>query len=129
MWRQETRVSCLWVRMGLGGSRPGAGGISGLHKFGKVAGLAAQCPLNTVGRMGIAAVQRFACDRCEDIGDEGIASGGNIGEAYIHGLEMVNEAVRQIRGESTCQVQGAELSLAVGGPCYSPGSAVLFSAG
>ena len=56
-------------------------------------------------------------------------SGGNIGEAYIHGLEMVNEAVRQIRGESTCQVKGAELSLAVGGPCYSPGSAVLFCAG
>ena len=56
-------------------------------------------------------------------------SGGNIGEAYIHGLEMVNEAVRQVRGESTCQVSGAELSLAVGGPCYSPGSAVLFGAG
>jgi acetyl-CoA acetyltransferase len=53
-------------------------------------------------------------------------SGGNIGEAYIHGLEMVNEAVRQVRGQSTCQVERVELSLAVGGPCYSPGSAVLF---
>lgn len=53
-------------------------------------------------------------------------SGGNIGEAYIHGFEMVNEAVRQIRGDSTCQVEDVELSLAVGGPGYAPGSAVLF---
>lgn len=53
-------------------------------------------------------------------------SGGNLAEAYIHGLEMVNEAVRQVRGESTCQVPNVELSLAAGGPGYSPGSAVLF---
>jgi acetyl-CoA acetyltransferase len=53
-------------------------------------------------------------------------SGGNIAEAYIHGLEMVNEAVRQVRGDSTCQVSNVELSLAVGGPGYAPGSAVLF---
>src|SRR5215470_16904798 len=32
-------------------------------------------------------------------------SGGNMGEAYIHGFEMINESVRQIRGASTCQVQ------------------------
>ena len=55
-------------------------------------------------------------------------SGGNIAEAYIHGLEMVNEAVRQVRGESTCQAKDVELSLAVGGPGYSPGSAILFGA-
>jgi len=53
-------------------------------------------------------------------------SGGNIGEAYIHGFNLVAEAVRQVRGDSSCQVPDAKLSLAVGGPGYAPGSAVLF---
>jgi len=55
-------------------------------------------------------------------------SGGNIGEAYIHGFEMINESVRQIRGDSTCQVANVARALVVAGPGYCPGSAVLFGA-
>jgi hypothetical protein len=55
-------------------------------------------------------------------------SGGNIGEAYIHGFEMVNESVRQIRGTSTCQVEGVERALVVAVPGYAPGSAAIFGA-
>jgi len=53
-------------------------------------------------------------------------SGGNLAEAYVHGFENVNEAVRQVRGESTCQVDDVDLSLSVSAPGYAPGSAVLF---
>jgi len=37
--------------------------------------------------------------------------GGSLSEAYIHGLNHVVEGVRQLRGESTCQVDGAEVGL------------------
>jgi acetyl-CoA acetyltransferase len=55
-------------------------------------------------------------------------SGGNLGEGYIHGFGNVVEAVRQVRGDSTCQVHDVELSLSVSGPAFAPGSAVLFGA-
>ncbi len=37
--------------------------------------------------------------------------GGNLSEAYMHGLGHVLEAVRQLRGTSTCQVEDAEIAL------------------
>jgi acetyl-CoA acetyltransferase len=43
-------------------------------------------------------------------------SGGDVAEGFIHGMGLVAEAVRQIRGESTNQVPGAKLSLMTGGP-------------
>lgn len=47
-------------------------------------------------------------------------SGGNIAECYMHGLELVNEAVRQVRGESTCQVPDCKISLVASGPMVCP---------
>jgi acetyl-CoA acetyltransferase len=37
--------------------------------------------------------------------------GGSLSEAYIHGLNHVVEGVRQLRGDSTAQVEGAETCL------------------
>jgi acetyl-CoA acetyltransferase len=37
--------------------------------------------------------------------------GGSLSEAYIHGLNHVVEGVRQLRGDSTCQVEGARTCL------------------
>ena len=52
-------------------------------------------------------------------------SGGNLAEAYIHGLEMVVEGARQMRGDSTSQVEGAETCLVVAGPAAPPSSALI----
>lgn len=43
-------------------------------------------------------------------------SGGHLSEAYIHGMNHVVEGVRQIRGESTSQVEGAEVCLVTSAP-------------
>ena len=54
-------------------------------------------------------------------------SGGNLAECYTHGLELVNEAVRQLRGTSTCQVQDARISLVAGGPAAAPVSSLILN--
>jgi acetyl-CoA acetyltransferase len=42
-------------------------------------------------------------------------SGGGMSEAYVHGMNLVTEGVRQMRGTSTSQVEGAETCLVTSG--------------
>ena len=53
-------------------------------------------------------------------------SGGNLAECYMHGLELNIEAVRQIRGTSTSQVQDVDVSMVVSGPMVTPVSSCIF---
>ena len=47
-------------------------------------------------------------------------SGGNLAECYMHGFELVLEAVRQVRGTSTSQANRSDVALVIGGPMVSP---------
>ena len=51
-------------------------------------------------------------------------SGGNLAECYMHGLGLNIEAVRQIRGQSTSQVPGADVALVGSGPDGDAGELV-----
>lgn len=42
-------------------------------------------------------------------------AGGGMSEAYVHGFNLVLEGVRQLRGTSTSQVEGADVSLVTSG--------------
>ncbi len=53
-------------------------------------------------------------------------SGGGMSEAYVHGFNLVLEGVRQIRGTSTAQVDGADVSLVTSGEGV-PTSAIIFT--
>ena len=52
-------------------------------------------------------------------------SGGNLAEAYIHGLELVVEGTKQIQGRSVNQVPDAKVCLVAGGPMVAPVSSVI----
>jgi acetyl-CoA acetyltransferase len=51
--------------------------------------------------------------------------GGHLSEGYVHGMNHIVQAVRQLRGEADMQIPGAELSLVTGGP-LPIGSSVVF---
>jgi acetyl-CoA acetyltransferase len=53
-------------------------------------------------------------------------AGAGMSEAYVHGFNLVTEAVRQIRGTSTAQVADAEVSLVTSGEGV-PTSALLLT--
>ena len=55
-------------------------------------------------------------------------SGGHMSEGYIHGMNHVVEGVRQIRGQSSNQVQGASVSLVTSAPPPSTAALILVSA-
>lgn len=54
-------------------------------------------------------------------------SGGNLAECYMHGLELITEAVRQIRGSSTCQVPKVDVSMVTSGPMVQPVSSLILA--
>lgn len=56
-------------------------------------------------------------------------SGGHLAECYMHGANLLIEAVRQVRGDSCNQVPGANVSLMIAGPMVTPVSSVIVGSG
>ncbi len=54
-------------------------------------------------------------------------SGGNIAEGFVHGIGLLTEGVRQLRGQSTNHVPGAKTCLVTGGPVTTLSSMMLLA--
>ena len=98
-----------------------------------------QCYENFTGGVLMSIVEHGFCepDECNEflVRDNLVApdgrlptntSGGNLAECYMHGLGLNIEAVRQIRGESSNQVEDVDISMVVSGPMVTPVSSCIF---
>ena len=52
-------------------------------------------------------------------------AGGLLSEAYVHGMNLLTEGVRQLRGTSTTQITNASTCLVTGGLGVSPTSGAI----
>jgi acetyl-CoA acetyltransferase len=98
-----------------------------------------QCYENFTGGVLMSMVEHGFCkpDECNDffVKERFLAphghlplntSGGNLAECYMHGLGLIIESVRQIRGDSTSQVENPEVSMTISGPMVTPVSSCIF---
>lgn len=89
--------------------------------------ISALLQLEAFGFCGIGEGGPFAASGA--LGPEGSlpmnTAGGNMSEGYIHGMNHVLEAVRQMRGQSANQVRGAQTALVTSGPFPFGAGAIL----
>jgi len=84
--------------------------------------------LEAYGFCGRGEAGDFVCDGHIDDIDATLptnTAGGSLSEAYIHGFNLILEAVRQIRGTSSNQVADAEISLVAAAPVVPTSAVVL----
>ena len=86
--------------------------------------------LHNLDKEQVAAVKDFIKDGNIEIGGRLPVNthGGQLGEAYIHGLNGVAEAVRQVRGTSVNQVPGVHNVLVTAGTGVPTSGAILAAA-